>query len=172
MGQFLWLLDNGNGGVMDGIYRTPGKRSPKWADGSQLFEGEFNRAIVNRVVELCVPEGIRYQVIAPELEDISLGERVRRANAYHAQDSCIFVSIHSNAGGGTGYEVFTSKGETKSDQVATVFFDHFQAQFPHKAMRSDVSDGDVDKEDQVFFMGSSRIRRILFGVYRGTVSYR
>ncbi|MCE2497280.1 MAG: hypothetical protein J4F31_12010, partial [Flavobacteriales bacterium] len=27
------------------------------------------------------------------------------------------------------------------------------------------------ERDQVFFMGSSRIRRILFGVYRGTVSY-
>ena len=31
------LLDNGHG------YDTPGKRSPIWPDGSQLFEWEFNR---------------------------------------------------------------------------------------------------------------------------------
>lgn len=161
MGQFLWLLDNGHGGVIDGIYQTPGKRSPKWSDGSQLFEGEFNRAIVNRLVELCVPAGIRYQVIVPELEDISLGERVRRANSFHAQDSCIYVSVHSNAGGGKGYEVFTSQGQTKSDQVATVFFDHFQKQFPHKAMRSDVSDGDVDKEANFYVLRKTLMPAIL-----------
>ena len=37
------LLDNGHGGIINGEYQTPGKRSPVWADGSQLFEGEFNR---------------------------------------------------------------------------------------------------------------------------------
>lgn len=35
------LLDNGHG------YDTPGKRSPIWPDGSQLFEWEFNRDIVS-----------------------------------------------------------------------------------------------------------------------------
>ncbi|QTN39283.1 N-acetylmuramoyl-L-alanine amidase [Cryomorphaceae bacterium] len=161
MGQFLWLLDNGHGGVMDGVYQTPGKRSPLWDDGTQLFEGEFNRAIVNRLIELCVPEGIRYQNIVPELEDVSLGERVRRANAYHPQDSCIYVSVHSNAGGGRGYEVFTSKGETRSDRVATVFFDHFKQQFPHKAMRSDVSDGDVDKEANFYVLRKTLMPAVL-----------
>lgn len=37
------LLDNGHG------YDTPGKRSPIWPDGSQLFEWEFNRDIVSRI---------------------------------------------------------------------------------------------------------------------------
>ena len=40
------LLDNGHG------YDTPGKRSPIWPDGSQLFEWEFNRDIVSRYL-LC-----------------------------------------------------------------------------------------------------------------------
>ena len=45
------LLDNGHGGIINGTYQTPGKRSPIWNDGSQLFEGEFNRAIVNGIIE-------------------------------------------------------------------------------------------------------------------------
>lgn len=45
------LLDNGHGGLINGEYQTPGKRSPIWDDGSQLFEGELNRAIVARIAE-------------------------------------------------------------------------------------------------------------------------
>ena len=40
--KYLWLFDNGHGGIIDGVYQTAGKRSPKWEDGTQLFEGEFN----------------------------------------------------------------------------------------------------------------------------------
>jgi hypothetical protein len=48
--NYLWILDNGHGGMIDGVYQTPGKRSPVWPDGTQLFEGEFNRAIVKRLL--------------------------------------------------------------------------------------------------------------------------
>ena len=123
--RYLWLLDNGHGGVIDGLYQTEGKRSPKWDDGSILYEGEFNRAIVNRLIEMLTAVRINYVNIAPELEDISLNERVKRANSYHNQSKCIYVSIHSNAGGGKGYEVYTSPGSTSSDKVASVFFDEF-----------------------------------------------
>ena len=37
------LIDNGHG------ENTPGKRSPKWADGSQLFEWKYTREIARRV---------------------------------------------------------------------------------------------------------------------------
>ena len=37
------LLDNGHG------ENTPGKRSPKWSDGSQLFEWEYAREIAKGV---------------------------------------------------------------------------------------------------------------------------
>ena len=49
---YVWILDNGHGGIIDGEYQTPGKRSPKWEDGTQLFEGEFNRAVVKRIIKL------------------------------------------------------------------------------------------------------------------------
>ena len=41
--RYLWLLDNGHGET------TPGKRSPIFDDGRQLFEYEFNRAVVARM---------------------------------------------------------------------------------------------------------------------------
>ena len=42
----LIILDNGHG------KETKGKRSPKWDDGTQLFEWEFNRAIVDGIAIL------------------------------------------------------------------------------------------------------------------------
>ena len=62
------LLDNGHG------YDTPGKRSPIWPDGSQLFEWEFNRDIVSRIEILLKKAGISCVRLVPEKEDISLKE--------------------------------------------------------------------------------------------------
>jgi N-acetylmuramoyl-L-alanine amidase len=56
--NYLWLFDNGHGGVIDGKYQTAGKRSPVWEDGSQLLEGVFNRAIVKRLMKSCTDAGI------------------------------------------------------------------------------------------------------------------
>lgn len=42
-------------------------------------------------------------MLVPEDEDISLGERCRRANnIYSNRKDAILISIHANAGGGTG----------------------------------------------------------------------
>lgn len=155
-----WLLDPGHGGLIDGKYQTPGKRSPVWLDGSQLFEGEFNRAIVARLVELMAAEGIPYNVIASEYTDVPLGERVRRANAY-GSEGCAYLSIHANAGGGRGYEVYTSKGDTKSDRLADVFFAEFGKEFPDARLRSDMIDGDVDKEANFYVLKNTVMPAVL-----------
>lgn len=136
--RHLWILDNGHN------KNTPGKRSPFY-DGVQLFEYEFTRDIVQRIAELLRWAGIEYRVLVkPEEVNVSLSERVRRANAWGS--NAIYVSIHANAGGGTGYEVFTSPGQTKSDDIATVFLDSFASVFPEARKRTDISDGDQDKE--------------------------
>ena len=46
------ILDNGHGGMLNGKYQTSGKRSPKWPDGSQMFEGVFNRGVVQKIARL------------------------------------------------------------------------------------------------------------------------
>ena len=161
MSTFLWLLDNGHGGLIDGLYQTPGKRSPRWRDGTILYEGEFNRAIVARLVERLTADGIRYVNLTPEYADVSLPERVQRANAFHGQAACILVSVHANAGGGRGYEVYTSRGDTQADDVASVFFDKFKAAFPEARMRADLLDGDTDKEANFYMLRHTRMPAIL-----------
>jgi len=134
--NYLWLLDSGHGGIIDGVYQTKGKRSPKWEDGTQLFEGEFNRDIVKRIAKQCEELEIEHKILVPEDKDITLKERVKRANAIYQKDKrTIYVSIHANAGGGTGYEVFTSKGSTQSDGVAEVFNRQAKKTFPEMKMR-------------------------------------
>lgn len=138
------LLDNGHG------KETAGKRSPVWSDGSQLFEWEFNRDIVRRITEKLEADGIPYRVLVPEETDISLTERARRANEIAKENNgkAYVLSIHANAGGGTGWEVYTSPGQTPSDAIATVFFEEAGREFVPDGwrMRSDYSDGDPDKE--------------------------
>ena len=65
------LLDNGHGGIINGKYQTAGKRSPVWSNKEQLFEGEFNRAIVNGIIEKLTALNIPYVNIAPEYRDVS-----------------------------------------------------------------------------------------------------
>jgi len=148
-GKYLWLFDNGHGGIIDGVPQTPGKRSPIWPDGTQLFEGEFNRAIVKRLLTLCERQKIECINLVPEEEDIPRSERIKRANdIYMKNKKCIYLSIHANAGGGRGWEIYTSLGETKSDKIATVFFNCIKEEFGQITMRTDYSDGDPDKEAQ------------------------
>ena len=68
------LLDNGHG------KETPGKRSPKWSDGSQLFEWEYNRRVVDAIIAKLDGLGIKSVKIVPEDTEISLSERAARAN--------------------------------------------------------------------------------------------
>ena len=69
------LIDNGHG------KETPGKRSPVWPDGSQLYEYEFNRDIARRVYAVLTARGVDCELIVSEICDISLAERVRRDRA-------------------------------------------------------------------------------------------
>lgn len=148
----LWILDNGHG------KETPGKRSPDY-DGSQLMEYEFTRDIVQRLAELLRWAGIEYRVLVPEINDVSLSERVRRANAWG--DNPVYLSIHANAGGGHGYEAYTSPGQTKSDEIATAILDSFANVFPEATPRLDISDGDPDKEEKFYVLVKTRMPAIL-----------
>lgn len=159
MNNIIWLLDNGHGD------NTSGKRSPEWEDKSQLFEYEFNRDIVLRIAEKLKRNRMEYKILVPEMNDIALKERVRRANEYainHPDMKPIYVSIHGNAfglKGANGYEIFTSKGETKSDKIATIFYRN--AINLGINMRKDYTDGDPDKEDNFTVLTKTSMPAIL-----------
>jgi N-acetylmuramoyl-L-alanine amidase len=123
-GNFLWILDNGHGKA------TPGKRSPVLEDGRQLLEYEFNRAIVRRLTAKLKAEAIQYHVSVPEIEgDISLAERVRRANNLESALPKLFVSIHGNAqsdnwGTASGIETYYYESSLKGRRMAALFQEH------------------------------------------------
>lgn len=169
-----WLLDNGHGGVIHGIYSTCPKYNPEkpktfhkmhvFPNGTTIYEGDFNRKVVDKIAQKLSVLGIDYTVLVPEDIDISLTERVKRANNYYNRDKrCIFVSIHGNAFNGVakGFEIFTSKGKTRSDDIAEVFAEEVEREFPEKVMRWDLTDRDKDKEANFFVLKHTAMPAIL-----------
>ena len=144
------ILDGGHG------VDCAGKRSPIWGDGSQLFEWEFNRDIVRRIAAMLKADGVKFEILVPEETDVSLPERCRRANVIHADcgNNAVLFSVHGNAGGGTGWECYTSVGQTKADAIATVLCEEAEKEFAPDGwkMRFDYIDGDPDKESQFYIL--------------------
>ncbi|MDD3037605.1 N-acetylmuramoyl-L-alanine amidase [Bacteroides sp.] len=110
------LIDNGHG------VETPGKRSPD----ESLREYAYTREIADRVVGKLKIEGIDAVRIVPEETDVSLAERVARANqAYmEAQKQAILVSIHCNAMGSgqewmpaSGWSVFVGGNASQNSNI-------------------------------------------------------
>lgn len=153
------LLDNGHGGLINGLYQTKGKQV-RWKDNEVFYEGEFNRAIVNGIMQELTKLQIPYINLVPEHQDISLRTRVKRANNY-AGIPCFYLSIHANAGGGAGAEFFTSPGDTKSDAIASRFGEAFQQEFPNDRLRTDYSDGDLDKEARFYVLTKTKMPAVL-----------
>jgi len=171
--RYTWLLDNGHGGVDEnGVYTT----CPNWTknpdtwhkmhvhNGVPIFEGEFNRKVVDAIAEKLWYLEIAYRLVVDEDEDITLKERVNRTNNYQSTlKNCIFISIHGNAfnGNAMGYEVFTSKGQTDSDLIAEVFAIKMALAFPKKVMRWDLSDKDRDKEASFYVLKNTNCPALL-----------
>lgn len=149
------ILDAGHG------IGTPGKRSPLWDNGLQLFEWEFNRDIVSRIAEELTRLGIPNVILVPEVYDLSLSNRVRRANEIR---NSVLISVHANAfedGRAKGWGAYTSKGETKSDEYAKLFYEEFAKEFPNRKARTDFSDGDIDKEANFYMLKNTNMPAVL-----------
>lgn len=108
------LIDNGHG------KETAGKRS---VDGT-LLEWEYTRIAAKKIVAQLLNRGIKAQLLTPEENDVSLAERVKRANKIHAKEKAILVSIHCNAEGygqnwgqANGWSAFVSPQAGASSRV-------------------------------------------------------
>lgn len=160
--MYTWLIDNGHGGMINGEYTTAPAKMYDHGD-FVFYEGVYNRIIAKMVCDMCASEGINHKLLVPEEEDISLVERVRRVNelCLNPDIKPIFLSIHANAGGGVGHEIFTSKGTTKSDRVAEYFLEAFGRVIPKQRQRVDLTDGDRDKEAQFYVLRKTKCPAIL-----------
>ena len=141
------FIDNGHGQF------TAGKRSP---DG-EFREYYYNRIVARRVTSKLKELGYDAELLVPEDDDVSLTERCRRVNAWcllHGKNNTICVSIHFNAHGNghewtkaSGWSIYTSKGNTAADELATAIAEAAKTNLPAMKMRADFSDGDIDFEE-------------------------
>ena len=155
------LIDPGHG------IDTPGKRSP---DGLFL-EYLWNRQVADMLLERLVAMGIDASLVVTETNDVTLRNRVNRVNTICNKvgaSNVLLVSIHANAAGNgsswqnaKGWSCYTSKGKTKSDQVAECLYDAFEDEFPERKIRKDLSDGDKDWEENFYVLEKSRCPAVL-----------
>lgn len=148
------LIDNGHG------VETPGKRSP---DG-RFREYKYNREIARAVVEHLQLRGYYAELLVPEESDVSLEERVRRANRItcqigHPVQETFLVSIHVNAAGSglmwhnaTGWCAYTYYGHTLSDNLADCLYKAARKHLPGHRIRTDDADGDPDFESAFYIL--------------------
>lgn len=154
MSNYKWLIDAGHGGLdKSGHYTTfPRKMYVFPADMMTIYEGVINRKVADKLANR-LKNKYEYQFIHDKSDDLSLQVRVSRAdNAFRKDPRCIFLGIHSNAGNGSGFEIFTSKGQTKSDKIAQVFWEVYLKHFPTFSFRTDQLDGDDDKEEDFYVL--------------------
>ena len=155
MGNKIILIDKGHGGMINGVYQTAPDKMHVFNSGETAYEGVLNRQIGNKLIKRLDEEGLKYIDICPSELDIPLSKRVKTANTYayeYGIDNCLLISLHSNAGGGTGFEIWTSPKQTTSDKYAEIFYNTFMVDFPDVKMRSDTSDGDHDKESAFYIL--------------------
>lgn len=169
MSKFIYLFDPGHGGLVNGVYPTPGKRSPKFEDGTILYEGVNNRDNVRRIMNQLTAMGIECKDIVNSQQDVSLTKRVADANEINKKRKCIYISMHSDAAGdgtlwnpASGISVYTSPGQTKSDIFAALVIDELENQFSSSVKwRKDTSDSDEDKEENFYVLKETAMPAVL-----------
>lgn len=152
-----FLIDSGHGGrILDAngkwIYTTaPSKMFIHQVGNSQVpfYEGVYNRSVKDFLIEMLQNDGLQYVDVSASNLDLPLDLRVKYINSLHDHyKNCVLISIHGNAGKGTGIEVWTSPGQTISDTYATIAAECLKTEFPGMKFRADITDGDPDKEEK------------------------
>ena len=101
---------------------------------------------------------------ADDARDLSLSYRVRVANRYSAGET-LFISIHCNAFNtkAGGFEIFTSRGKTKSDEIAESIANEIEPFYNalQLKLRYDFRDGDKDKERDFYVLRKTKCPAVL-----------
>lgn len=128
------FLDAGHGG------KDPG------ACANGLQEKDITLAITLKIGKILERHGVKVCYSRTTDKYLSLTERAELSNKNNAD---AFVSIHTNSftnPSARGLEVWTSRGQTKGDILATYVGQELIKAFPDVPFRKDMSDGDLDKE--------------------------
>ena len=128
------MLDPGHGG------KDPG------AVGNGLKEKDITLSLSLKTGAILKRHGVDVEYTRTTDTFVDLTPRTTKANQAKVD---IFVSQHVNSAtnaAATGLEIFTSRGQTKSDELATYIGIQLKTDFPQITFRTDYSDGDIDKE--------------------------
>jgi len=157
------LIDAGHGGIdpQTGRYTTsPSKeaRHPNAnfghvkADPAMFCEGVSNRLYARALEVQLHALGVRCVRVYHDHQDTALADRAKVAKIYQqyvlGDDPCVLVSLHHNAANraATGFEVFTTRGVTGADKIATAICEDYARAPLVGPLRADRTDGDPDKE--------------------------
>lgn len=160
---FVVFVDAGHGGLNNQLqYVTPGKRA--YHQGEQLhhqghyYEGHENRIAAEAFIKECTKQGILCIRTYHPVEDWPLSKRTQIIRDWLERGYYGYLhSFHSNAissrnsaaqlDATRGFMVFTTKGDSLSDELAQKHFKHVQqATAWNWQYRSDETDGDKDYE--------------------------
>jgi N-acetylmuramoyl-L-alanine amidase len=185
------LLDAGHGGIHPEFgYTTAPNKMFRHVINDKVHtfnEGEWNRIYVKHLIGLIALHNqinptrlIEFREIHHPYKDTPLSERAllvneivkeqntKRVYRNKTSESCLLISFHFNASprhNATGFEIFTSKGKTYSDEVATQYYNEFLENSYLKEYgmkwRGDWSDGDPDKEENFFMLKKTNCPSVL-----------
>jgi N-acetylmuramoyl-L-alanine amidase len=100
-----------------------------------------------------------------EIIDTPLSKRVQKANfAAKNYKGSIYLSIHGNAAenkSARGWEAFTSRGQSHSDIYAEFLYKEVKKAYPNWVFRSDLTDGDHDKEERFYVLTKTLMPSVL-----------
>ena len=144
------VIDPGHGGSDPGAIGPGGTR-----------EADINLAVSSRLAALLIRQ--RHEVVLTRTGDVflSLATRADLANSRRAD---AFISIHCNAAvsrAAHGFEVWTSRGQTRADALASGISTAWSLEFPFMTIRADWSDGDVDKESGFYVLVNTKMPAVL-----------
>lgn len=154
---------------------TPGKRSP---DG-QFREYKYSREICEAVKTKLCSYGYDCDIdfsgddMPRTNSSQELVKRIKAVNELctkYGSSKVIYVSIHVNAASNdgkwhnaTGWSIYTSKGKTNSDKLASCIYDAAYKTLGRygKSIRTDFSDGDADFEENFYVLSKSNCVAVL-----------
>lgn len=115
-------------------------------------EADINLQVARLILEDLASRGVDVLMTRDVDMDVSLRQRCNLSNTVSPD---LFVSLHCNAAesqSAEGFEVWTSPGETQSDQAADRVINQLLAEFPSRRARLDWSDGDGDRESRFYVL--------------------
>lgn len=124
-----------------------GNPDPGAVGPSGLRESDVTADVGAMVAQYLRAAGCEVKVYqSDDLQDIC-----DQANAW-GTDAVVSIHCNSFSETSTGMEIYTSRGYTRADDLATLIMSQMEVDFPQLPVRSDWGDGDIDKEAGLYVL--------------------